>query len=832
MKAVVMAGGEGSRLRPITANRPKPLVPVGNQPIMEHILGLLARHGITDVVATLHYLADEIQSYFDDGADFGVNLSYSVEDTPLGTAGSVKKAEALLGDDTFVIVSGDALTDCDLTKAIAYHKQKGALATLVLYRVPNPLEFGVVIADDDGRIVRFLEKPSWSEVFSDTVNTGMYILEPEIFEWMESGRPYDWSQDVFPQLLRERKPLFGYVMEEYWCDVGTLQQYREAQEHLLSGKTRLPMQGEEIRPGVWVGPNCAIDEAATIVPPVCLGRNCKVKRDARVGPYTVIGDNALIEEQANVERSVVWDSAYVGPSVGVHSAILCSRVTVKRDTVIREDAVVGDRCLIDVGCVIRPRIKLWPDKIIERGSTVTMSLIWGNKWRGALFRELGVAGLSNIEITPDFATRLGSAYGSILPERSKVVTSRDSTRSSRMIKRAIIASLLSVGCDVLDLRSMAVPITRHFIKASGAKGAINVRKLPGNSRVTLLELFDASGGYLSRGLERKVETNFFREDFHRTDPDDLGVIEFASRAIEEYQNDFFRLMPKPGNPRRMKLVIDYGYSSVSPILPSMLARLGVDSISMNAYSDAKLAPRSQQEVELHLENLRHIVGTLGYDMGVLIRDDAERLDLVDDQGALVSGNALFAAMCVLVAKTIPGASIAMSVTAPSRLESLLVQHDVTVVRTKADTRSLMSASLEAGVYLAGDDRGGFVFPNLHPGFDAMSSLGHLVTMMQMSGLTLTDVSREIPQFQVAYETVRCPWEAKGSVMRRLSEEHRADERVELVDGIKIFSEDNWVLVLPDAVEPVFHVYAESESESDSLALVSDFVKKIETMQTV
>src|SRR5947207_2850198 len=220
MKAVVMAGGEGTRLRPLTSHRPKPLAPVLNKPIMEHIILLLKDHGITEIVVTLHYLADEIEGYFGDGSEWGVKLHYSVEDTPLGTAGSVKQAEDLLRDDTFVIVSGDALTDIDLTKAIEFHTRKESLATIVLSHVPNPLEFGVVITDDEGRIRRFLEKPSWGEVFSDTVNTGMYVLEPSVFDYMEPARPYDWSQDIFPQILREEKPLFGYVMEDYWCELG------------------------------------------------------------------------------------------------------------------------------------------------------------------------------------------------------------------------------------------------------------------------------------------------------------------------------------------------------------------------------------------------------------------------------------------------------------------------------------------------------------------------------------------------------------------------------------------------------------------------------------
>jgi mannose-1-phosphate guanylyltransferase/phosphomannomutase len=796
---------------------------------MEHIVTLLKRHGYTDIVSTLYYLGEEIRAHFGDGSDFGVKMTYSVETTPLGTAGSVKQAETMLAGDTFLIVSGDALTDCDLSKALAFHKAKKSLATLILYRVPSPLEFGVVITDDEGRIVRFLEKPSWSEVFSDTVNTGMYILEPEIFDYMEPGKNYDWSSDIFPKLLADGKPMFGYVMDEYWADVGSLQQYREAQEHLLAGRLNLPIQGETTNSGIFIGPNCVIDDEAVLVPPVCVGRNCKVKKGARIGPYSVLGDNSFVEEAAVVERSVIWDSAYIGPNVGVHSATVCSRATIKRDSIVREDAVIGDRCLVDVGCTVRPRIKLWPDKIVERGSTVTMSLVWGNKWRGSLFRELGVAGLSNIEITPDFACRLGSAFGSLYRNQARIVTSRDSTRSSRMIKRALISALLGVGCDVLDLRGIALPIARHFIRTAGASGAMNVRKLPGNSRVTLIELLDGQGAYIPRNLERKVESAFFREDFQRTDPDDLGTIEFASRAIEEYQSDFFRLLGEDESSRRLRIVCDYGYSAVAPIFPAMLARLGIESISLNGFNDAKLAPRSQGEVDSHIRNLSQIVGTLGYDMGVLFIEEGERLSIVDGKGRLIAGNQLFALFSMLIAETEPGAKIAMSVTAPGSLEELLTKRGAQVLRTKADVRSLMADGLTSEVALAGDERGGFIDPRIHPGFDALFAFARLLSLLRQTGLALTDLSESLPAFRVAYEQVRVPWESKGAVMRRISEETRSGQTVETLDGIKIFDKNSWVLVLPDSTEPLFHVYAESATEEESRSMVEAFSSRIRSM---
>lgn len=831
MKAVIMAGGEGSRLRPVTASRPKPLAPVLNKPIMQYIVELLAKHGITDIVSTLHYLADEIQGYFDDGSEFGVKMSYSIEDTPLGTAGSVKKAQEFLEGEPFVIISGDALTDCDLSKAIAFHKERKSLATLVLYRVASPLDFGVVITDPDGKIIRFLEKPSWSEVFSDTVNTGIYILEPEILEMMEQGKQYDWSHDIFPRLLREGKPIYGYVMEEYWCDIGTLEQYRESQEDVLARRVDAKIDGVATENAVWLQGDVTISPEAIIIPPVMIGRNCKIKAGAKIGPYTVLGENCLIETGATVERSVIWEGTYLGPNVTVRSAIVGARATIKRESVISEDAVIGDRCLIDTGSTIRPRIKLWPDKVIERGSIVTMSLIWGHKWRGNLFRELGVAGLSNIEITPEYATRLGSAFGSVLPDRSTVVASRDSTRSSRMIKRAVAASLLSVGCEVIDLQSTAVPVARHYIRSIGAAGAVNIRKLPGNARVTLIEFFDGLGNYLPKNLERKVETAFFREDFHRVDPEDLGAIEYASHAIDDYQSAFYRHLSVENVKFDSRIVCDFGYSSISSFFPAMAGRLGLETININSYNDAKRAPRSASDIERHTNALQEIVSTLGYAFGVLFTDEGERLTLVTREGEVLDGYQLLAVLATLVTKSQPGAKIVLNVVAPEALEQYLVGLGAQVVRSKADTRSLMADAMKPDVAFGGDCSGGYIFPGFHPGFDAMFALARISHLLTLTGASLSEVLAGIPKFHISYEQVRCPWESKGSVMRKLTEDFsQSEDEVDMTDGISIQNDGQRVLVLPDSFEPVFHVFAESEGMPKSEELTREYMSKIQELQ--
>src|SRR6266498_2681099 len=250
MQAVVMAGGEGSRLRPLTINRPKPMVSIVNKPCLGHIFDLLQRHGISEAFVTLQHLASQIQDSFGDGGAIGMRLKYSVEESPLGTGGSVRQIGDAL-DDTFIVISGDALTDIDLSKVIAFHRERKAAVTLTLVHVPNPLEYGVVITGDGGRITKFLEKPSWGEVFSDTINTGIYVIEPRVLERFGIGEVFDFSKDLFPRLLSEGEPLFGYVAEGYWTDVGSITEYARASADLLQGKVKCEDLGNELMPGVW-----------------------------------------------------------------------------------------------------------------------------------------------------------------------------------------------------------------------------------------------------------------------------------------------------------------------------------------------------------------------------------------------------------------------------------------------------------------------------------------------------------------------------------------------------------------------------------------------------
>ncbi|MFM7068557.1 MAG: sugar phosphate nucleotidyltransferase, partial [Actinomycetes bacterium] len=361
VKAVIMAGGEGTRLRPLTSNSPKPMLPLVNRPMMEHIVELLGRHGISDIVVTVAFMPNAIRNYFGDGSEFGVRMVYASEETPLGTAGSVRNAMAEL-DDTFLVISGDVLTDVDLTAVVDFHQARHALATIGLVRVENPLEYGIVIAHDDGSIERFLEKPTWGQVFSDTINSGIYVLEPEIFDWIEPDAQVDFSGDVFPALLEAGKPLFGAVAEGYWEDVGTLDSYLRAHKDILDGRVRVTIPGFEVADGVFVGEGAEIHPDAQVTGPAVVGDNCIIDAGARLREYSVLGTAVRMRPDGEMQRSVVHDNAFLGEAVKLRGTVVGRAADLRRNVRCEEGAVLGDEVFVGEDAVVSGDVKVYPFK--------------------------------------------------------------------------------------------------------------------------------------------------------------------------------------------------------------------------------------------------------------------------------------------------------------------------------------------------------------------------------------------------------------------------------------------------------------------------------------
>src|SRR2546422_2617260 len=364
-----MAGGEGTRLRPLTSNQPKPMVPVVGKPCMEHILELLREHGLKDVIVTVAFLPQAIRSYFGEGETLGRQIGYSFEESPLGTAGSVRLTAKQL-DETFLVISGDALCDVDLSALVAFHKEKGAAVTIGLKSVDNPLEFGIVVTDEEGRIERFLEKPSWGQVFSDTINTGVYVLEPEVLTHVPRDRPFDFSKELFPLLLEMGRPLYGLAMDGYWQDIGDLDQYRQANFDALDERVRLNVQGIRLRGNIWLGEGVELDDLDQVEGPSFLSNYCRVARDATVGAYSVLSASVTLRERARTARSVIDASTHIGRGALVEGAIVGRSCDIRAHARLHEGVAIGDEVKIGEESVLMPGVRVYPYKEVESGAQI------------------------------------------------------------------------------------------------------------------------------------------------------------------------------------------------------------------------------------------------------------------------------------------------------------------------------------------------------------------------------------------------------------------------------------------------------------------------------
>src|SRR5437016_3338162 len=409
------------------------------------------------------------------------------------------------------------------------------MASIGLKAMENPLEFGIVITREDGSIERFLEKPTWGQVFSDTINTGIYVLEPEIFDHIPEG-VVDFSSDVFPALLQAGKPLYGSMAEGYWEDVGTLEAYARAHQDILDGKANVDVAGFRLREGVWLGEGAEVDPDAIVDGPAILGDNCRVDAGAHIAEYTVLGANVRVGVDAYLQRTIVHDNSYLGPAVRVRGATLGRSTDLRRGARCEEGVVLGDECFVGEHAVINPGVKVYPFKTVEPGAIINSSIVWESRGARNLFGRLGVAGLANVDISPELAVRVAMAYATTLKRGATVTCSRDSSRAARALKRAVMVGLNSAGVNADDLEVAPIPATRFQVRSGRAQGGITVRLVPGDPQSVVIRFFDEKGIDIAEAAQRKIERLFHREDFRRAFAADIGDIAFPPRALEYYSN--------------------------------------------------------------------------------------------------------------------------------------------------------------------------------------------------------------------------------------------------------------------------------------------------------
>jgi mannose-1-phosphate guanylyltransferase/phosphomannomutase len=829
MKGVIMAGGFGTRLKPLTIHRPKPMVPVANRPMMEHIVELLKRHGITDLISILYFQPEQITSHFGDGHAFGVSMQYVTADADYGTAGAVRNAADLIGDDRFLVISGDVLTDFDIGAAIREHDERGAEATIALTAVENPLAYGIVIVDEaTGRIERFLEKPTWGQVFSDTINTGIYILERRALMRVPEKTNYDFSKDLFPSMLREGASLFGHVAEGYWRDVGNIDEYRRANEDALSGDVKLILRGQERKEGegtVWGEHGAAVGREGRVVGTVVLGRSSSIGSGVSL-ENVVIGPNCEIGEGAELRDAVLWEGCRVGKGARIYETVCASRVRVGEGCLVREKCILSDGAELGDFAVVGPNVKVWPGKVVEERAVLAHSLIWGEAWERSLFNNARVSGIPNFELTPEIASRLGGAYGSMLGPGSYVVASRDSDRASRMIARAVLAGFMSAGVNVEDLQEMPIPVLRHVVHHGRELGGIHVRRSPFDSKVVDILFIDSDGRDLPPGKTQSIERLFAREDFSRAGPEGTGDLYFPMRVVESYVEHFLTEVARELiSTRKFSLVVDFAYGSTVEVLPKLLGALDIEMVSLDAYAAPGRLTRSDEEFREGQRRLGGIVRSVNAHAGLWIDPGGEVVYLVDDAGRALSGEQAQALIVRLALEHLAVQRVAIPVTSSAATVKAVKDAGAELIWTKTEHHAMMASATDAD--LVAGTRGEFIFSRFLPAYDGMFASVRLLEALARANTPLSELASTLPDIHVAQSRIACPWGRRGGVMRRLMDATEGEER-DLVDGVKVWKSDReWILIIPHSHRPYFVLTAEGSSPEAAENLLAHYGRLVE-----
>ncbi|WP_242661314.1 mannose-1-phosphate guanyltransferase [Alkaliphilus metalliredigens] len=811
-----MAGGKGTRLKPLTCNIPKPMVPILNKPTMEYTVELLRKHNIKDIAVTIAHLPTVITDYFHDGGKWDVNLSYYTEETPLGTGGSVKNAEEFI-DDTFIVLSGDSLTDINIKKAIEFHKNKGSKATLILKNEQMPIEYGVVITNDNGRITRFLEKPSWGEVFSNTINTGMYILEPEVLDYFQPGENFDFSKDLFPKLLEDDIPMYGYVTEDYWCDVGALNSYTETHFDILSGKVNIGLEGHQIEDGIWVGEGTQIGSGVKITPPVYIGKNCVIHEGVKIDAYTTIGDHCNIENNTSLKRSIIWNHSTLGRNSRCRGSIVCNHVHIKEHVDLYENAVIGEGSILEGRVVVKPDIRLWPYKKVEENTVVNQNLVWGTKASKTIFGFKDICGHINIDINPEFASKLGTAFASTLEEESIVILSSDASNASQMIKNALIAGVHATGAGVINIGNVVMPVNRFAVTDLRGSGGIHVRMDYSDKKLIHIEFVDKIGANIQRNTEREIENVFNREDFKRCNVEQIKSTTNIENFNYYYINNGGRLLKNSSNIKRQNpsLIVSSKSDTIQQLATEFLESIGCD-----VKQDYNL--KGDKRIQDYLVEMTPRIKKGKVNLAVIISEDGEDIILIDGAGRIIEQEKYDALIAMMILKEGKQKKLILPYTAPYIIEEMAHIYGVEVQRVKSNPASIMNAMLAVE---NGQSQG---LSQYTLTYNAIWAIGGILDFLVEKNIKLEDLVDELPNFYYIKEEIPCDWKDKGRIIRQIIEENQ-HKSIEMFEGVKINDEKGWTLILPDSTKPLFNIYTEGSSQEYAKELSIFFSGKVKEL---
>lgn len=825
MKAIVLAGGFGTRIQPLTNTIPKPMLPILNAPMMEHIIIKLRDDlGIKDIAVLLYFMPDVIKEHFKDGKSLGVNITYFLPDNDYGTAGAVGFARDFL-DETFIVVSGDLVTDFKFSKIYEFHKQKKSKLTIALTPVKNPLEFGVVIANKQGKIEKFLEKPSWGEVFSDTINTGIYIIEPEILDFIPRGESYDFAKDLFPNLMSNNITLWGCYIEGYWRDVGNPNSYREVYQDIFKGKIALPIKGKKtIYPkGVlYLEKGASVDKSVRIKGLVVLGKKSKVEGLSKLH-NSVLGENSILGQEVKLSNTIFWQECSVGSKTKIHNGIICNDVKIDKRVKAKHGVIIAQNCTVYRNVSFQKDVMVWPNKIIEKNSIINNNVIWMDKYKSSIFASGSVAGRANIELSCELSIKLAEALGTILPAGSRVYMSRDYHKGSRMLKRAFLSGLLSSGIDVVDASIVPSVVMRYNLSTQdNIIAGVHFRQSAKNQEEIEILFYTDEGFYIDTNLSKNIERIFFRENFRRVNSAQIGEIykdadtntRYINAIKEKIDTNLFKN-------RDIKIVTNLMFGSTSNIYPNILNNLDIEFILLDAYRDDKQLQILPSVIKRAHCEVGKIVKSLKFDCGILIYPNGHKLQFVSEDGTLVKD---YIALLVLLNLLDFSNTSIKKVLLPAWAPDFITYKHLEITRSKVC--GLKAKELKEYDLIANTD-GHFAFSEFSLNTDAVFSSFKFLELLIQNKTTLNAVIKTVPNFAYRGENIACPNALKGKMMRKFLEESK-DKKSSHEDGVKIWvSKDEWILMVPDAHQEFLNIYIQAKDDKNAEKIFSQYRRKID-----
>jgi mannose-1-phosphate guanylyltransferase/phosphomannomutase len=794
MKAVIMAGGEGTRLRPLTCDLPKPMVQVLGRPVMAYAVELLKKHGITDMAATLHFMPDAIRDHFGDGASMGVSMRYFVEDTPLGTAGSVRAARGFL-DETFVVISGDALTDIDLGLAAQFHREKRSDVTIVLKSVEIPVDFGVVISGADGRIERFMEKPAWRDVFSDTVNTGIYIIEPQVMDRVAEGVKTDFSKDLFPALMASGARMYGYPAEGYWCDIGNPQQYAAAQFDMLDGRVHADFGLPELRPGVFVHPQARVAEGTALARPCAVMEGATLEDGCAVGPYAVIGRGCAVERGAYAEYSVLLDGARAGTSSHLERCIVCEGAIVGDRARVLEGAVLGAGVRLGADSAVGRSVSLWPGITVERHATVRSTLQRAGSFPRELFSECGISGAFNDDISAESAARIAMALGSAHKGGARVGVAVWGDNAAGLLREAFDAGLLSAGVCCVDMGKLSLPAARFAARRLRLDGAVHILSSGGQISIAVM---DGKGADADAAFEKKVEDNLSKGAFRRARNCDIEEVVGIGGIAAFYEQELFG---GGGATFRDGRIGVYGPDEeLNQQAERMLSGMGYECSACSTDATAEEAAKHAMA-----ENAK---------VGLFQRDAGNDFSIIDEQGGVHDGDklAVMLAMAAMDRGMSPG-TVPLPVMANAHFEEFAAERGMDVERTPAGRSDWLRRAC-----LSRDERMCHLF------YDGVYAAMSLAETLAQEHIALSAYAARVPETFTSRQYAECPPEKRGLAMKELYTRYGNSESY---GGALIASDKGRVFVAPEKQSSRFSILAEAASVEFAEELALAFKKVID-----